>query len=148
MESFILRKEQDLTGESREFLFAVGSAGIEDFGDAPVMIGARRDEVPIHGPVVVFAGSTRAPRVVIRALADDWAMARDGMWDAGKVAAESFRRGRRKQHARARALPLRGADVQLVEAFDGRIQGHTMRKAGILIEWKGKDGEGEVISER
>jgi hypothetical protein len=43
---------------------------------------------------------------------------------------------------------LRGADVQLVEAFDGRIQGHTMRKAGILIEWKGKDGEGEVISER
>lgn len=55
VESLILRQEQGFPGQLDEFLFAVGAAGIEDFGNAPVMVGARGDEVPVHGPVVVLA---------------------------------------------------------------------------------------------
>jgi hypothetical protein len=54
MESFILRKEQDLTGESREFLFAVGAAGIEEFGDVPVMVGARGDHIGDINEMILY----------------------------------------------------------------------------------------------
>jgi hypothetical protein len=65
MESLILRQEQRFPGQLDEFLFAVGAAGIEDLGDAPVMVGARGDEVPIHRPVVILAEGEAIGGVVV-----------------------------------------------------------------------------------
>lgn len=65
MESRILREEDGFPGEFVEFLFAIGAARVEDFGNVPVMVGARGDEIPIHRPVVIFAESKAVGGVVV-----------------------------------------------------------------------------------
>ena len=51
-----------------EFLFAGGAAGIEEFGDVPVEVGAWGDDVAVHRPVVVFTEGKAVGGVVIAEL--------------------------------------------------------------------------------
>jgi hypothetical protein len=51
MESRIFGKDDGFPGEIEEFLFAVGPSGIEDFGNVPVQVRSRCDDVAVHGRV-------------------------------------------------------------------------------------------------
>ncbi len=77
-----------MSGQSDEFLFPVGAAGIEDFGDMPVMIRARSDEVAVHGPVVIFAQGKAVGGVVVLALGE-WDEV-GGVYEADVVAGGEF----------------------------------------------------------
>ena len=68
MERRVFREEDGFSGEFVEFLFAVGSAGVDEAGDVPVEIRAGGDDVAIHGPVVVFAKGEAVGGVVVLAL--------------------------------------------------------------------------------
>jgi len=55
MKSWIFGKKDGFPNQFVEFLFAVGAAGIEAFRDVPMQVRPRRNDVPVHGPVMVFA---------------------------------------------------------------------------------------------
>ncbi len=65
MKSRIFRQEDGFPGDFGEFLFAVGAAGVDEFGDVPVEIRAGGDDVAVHGPVVVFAEGEAVGGVVV-----------------------------------------------------------------------------------
>lgn len=65
MESRILREEDGFPGELVEFPFAVGAAGVDEAGDVPVEIRAWRDDVAVHGPMVVLAEGEAVGGVVV-----------------------------------------------------------------------------------
>ena len=67
MKSRIFREQHGFPCQFDEFLFAVGASGVEDFGDVPVVIRARGDEVSVHRPVVVFAEGETVGGVVVAA---------------------------------------------------------------------------------
>ncbi len=67
MKSRIFREKQGFSSQFDEFLFAVRASGVEDFGDVPVVIRARGDEIAVHRPVVVFAEGETVGGVVVAA---------------------------------------------------------------------------------
>jgi hypothetical protein len=70
VESGILGQEEGLACEVVEFLFAVGTAGVDELGDLPVEVGGGGDEVAIHGPVVVLAEGEAVGGVVVAGLGE------------------------------------------------------------------------------
>jgi hypothetical protein len=68
VESLILREQQNLAGQSDEFLLPVRPSGIENLGNVPMMIGTRRDDIAIHRPMVVLAKREAVGGVVVLTL--------------------------------------------------------------------------------
>ena len=61
----ILREQKALSGKCEQLPLSIGTAGIEDLGNVPVVIGARSDEIPVHRPVVVLAECEAIGGVVV-----------------------------------------------------------------------------------
>lgn len=69
MKSLIFRQKDGFPRQFVEFLFAIGSSWIQPFGDVPIEVRPRRDDVPVHGPVMVFAkGEAVGGMVVVIAI--------------------------------------------------------------------------------
>jgi len=63
MESLIFRKKDGFPYQFDEFLFPVRASVIDEIRNVPMQVRACCDEIPVHGPVVVFAGP-KAPLAI------------------------------------------------------------------------------------